>query len=178
MARDVTAGNPYEGLPLVPAEDPRHPRPRAVHRRSDALPALECADELLARYPVVDWHNAFAAQPTEVPWLVPDVLEEGKSYAFFAGAKVGKSLLLQEIAAGLAAGRPVLGHPAARPVRVLYIDLENSITDVVERMSAYGHGPDELTNLRYLSFPSRRWTAAAAGITWPPSQHTTTPPSS
>lgn len=106
------------------------------------------------RYPVVDWNAAFAAQPEQVQWLVEPILERGLSYALFAPAKAGKSLLLQDLAAGLAARRNVLGNPDAGPVQVLYVDLENAITDVVERMTACGHRPDDLAGLHYLSFPA------------------------
>ena len=103
---------------------------------------------------MLDWHAAFAASPEACDWLVEPLFERGRIYAVYAPAKAGKSLLLQDIAAGLATGRPVLGNPAQDPVRVLYVDLENSIADIVERLSAYGYGAADLGELRYLSFPT------------------------
>jgi AAA domain len=59
-----------------------------------------------------------------------------------------------DVAAAIAAGRSALGHPAQPPVRVLYVDLENSRDDLTERLRDMGYGPDDLDALRYLSFPT------------------------
>lgn len=106
------------------------------------------------RYPVLDWPTIFAAENAEVDWLCEPLLEAGRVVALFSPAKTGKSLLALEIAAALASGRPVMGNPVREPVVVLYVDLENSQDDIRERLTALGYGPDDLENLRYLSFPS------------------------
>ena len=105
-------------------------------------------------YPALDWHDVWSQTPDEVDWLVEPIIERGRLYALYSPPKVGKSLLALEIAAALATGRPVFGNPARDPVRVLYVDLENSPADLVERLTAYGYRPADLDNLRYLSFPS------------------------
>lgn len=140
--------DPYAGVPPLGERSENGESP--PDPAEDTLPGRIVVE----LYPVLDWHAAFAAQPVDVAWLVEPVIERGKSYAMYAPAKAGKSLLLQDLAAGVATGRPVLGNPAAAPIRVLYVDLENAVTDVVERMSAYGHRPGDLANLRYLSFPA------------------------
>lgn len=106
------------------------------------------------RYPTVDWRRLFDGAPDDIDWLVPDVIARGQSYSLVSQAKAGKSLLILDLAAAIAAGRSALGHPAQPPVRVLYVDHENSRDDLVERLRDMDYGPDDLDNLRYLSFPS------------------------
>lgn len=120
------------------------------------LSAPETAEETTAAvlYPVVDWLTVWAATGDRVHWLVEPIIERGRLYALFSPPKIGKSLLTLELAAALATGRPVLGSPARAPLVVLYVDLENSVADLVERLTALGYGPEELTDLRYLSFPN------------------------
>ena len=111
-------------------------------------------DRVLARYPVVDWGEAFAKDRSEPDWLCEPLLEVGRVVAIFSPPKVGKSLLTLDIVAGIACGRPVLGNPARQPVSVLYVDMENTIDDIVERLTDLGYGPEEITaRLKYLSFP-------------------------
>lgn len=110
--------------------------------------------DLAAKFTPVDWNEAFSRTPTEVPWLVEDLFITGCSYALVADAKAGKSLLMLDVAAGLAAGRSTFGRPAQRPVDVLYVDLENTERDIVERLEDMGRGPDDLKRLHYYSFPS------------------------
>lgn len=105
-------------------------------------------------YPSLDWSTVWSQAQDEIAWLAEPILERGRLYSMFSRAGVGKSLLLLEICAALASGRPVLGNPARDPVTVLYVDLENAATDLVERLSAFGYRPDDLNRLRYLSFPS------------------------
>lgn len=105
-------------------------------------------------YPALDWAAIWDTVPDEPDWLVEPIIERGRLYALFSKAGTGKSLLSLEIAAALATGRPVLGNPGRDPIHVLYVDLENSPTDLVERLSAFGYGPADLGNLHYLSFPS------------------------
>ena len=106
------------------------------------------------RYPTLDWARAFERLPEDVDWLVPDFLVCGSLYSLVSPAKAGKSLLMLDTAAALAAGRSALGHPRRAPVDVLYIDHENSRDDLTERLSDMGYGPADLTRLHYLSFPT------------------------
>ena len=106
------------------------------------------------RYPALDWQRVFEGAPDDVDWLVPDFLACGQSYSLVAATKDGKSLLMQDVAAALSAGRSALGNPAAPPVTVAYVDLENTGDDLTEWMRDMGYGPDDLARLRYLSFPS------------------------
>lgn len=101
----------------------------------------------------LDWYELWTQATTEVRWEVEPLAERGQSVAVFSEPKTGKSLLLLEIACALAAGRPVLGNPAYEPRRVVYVDYENTQTDLHDRLTALGYEPDELDNLIYLSFP-------------------------
>jgi predicted ATP-dependent serine protease len=68
-----------------------------------------------AKYAAIDWHEAWAAQPAEMQWLMPGFLEAGTVNALFAKPGTGKSLLALEIAADL----------ARRGMTVVYLDDEN-----------------------------------------------------
>lgn len=137
-----------DGCPRTPVED-RTPVGSAVVEAAD-VPGSE-VDRL---YPVVDWHELWTQTSDDPVWLCEPILEAGRVVALFSPAKTGKSLLSLEIAAALAAGRPVLGNRAQAPLRVLYVDLENSREDLRERLSDLGYRPADLEHLRYLSFPS------------------------
>jgi hypothetical protein len=97
---------------------------------------------IAAAYAPVDWAAAWDAQPQEVEWLIEPVLEAGTVNALFARVDTGKSLLALEWALLLArAGRTVV-----------YVDEENRLTDVVDRLKAFGACPDELEHLRFYSY--------------------------
>lgn len=112
------------------------------------------AAAIAARYAPLDWDAVFAADDLAPDWLVPEVLERGRSHAIFSPAKAGKSLLTLDMVAAVATGRALLGRPGRDPVTVLYVDLENSRTDLHRRLSGMGYAPDQLKpRLIYLSFP-------------------------
>ncbi|HEX7461761.1 MAG TPA: AAA family ATPase [Dermatophilaceae bacterium] len=110
--------------------------------------------ELAAQYSPINWLDLWTNTPDEIEWLCEPLLARGRSVALYSPAKAGKSLLALEIAAALAAGRAVIGNPAGDPLRVLYVDLENTPEDLRDRLTALGYGPTDLGNLAYLSFPS------------------------
>ena len=104
--------------------------------------------------PVLDWHEVWADQ-TEEEWIVEPLLARRRLVALYSAPKVGKSLLMLEIAAHIAAGKEVLGSKPPEPIRTLYVDFENDPHgDVRERLQDMGFGPDDLRNLCYLSFPN------------------------
>jgi hypothetical protein len=104
--------------------------------------------------PVLNWHDVWADQ-TEEEWIVEPLLARRRLVALYSAPKVGKSLLMLEIAAHIAAGREVLGAKPPGPIRTLYVDFENDpFGDVRERLRAMGFGPGDLDNLCYLSFPN------------------------
>lgn len=103
---------------------------------------------------LVNWEELWDDE-TEERWFVEGLLCEGRGHACPAEAGIGKSLLWLEVGAGLASGAPVLGKPAQEPIKVLYLDNENSPRgDVKPRLQAMGFGPEDLSNFMYLSFPN------------------------
>ncbi|WP_024444366.1 AAA family ATPase [Mycolicibacterium iranicum] len=163
----LLAARRMAGVVTDPGDDwypPEPPEPADVDHAhlalTDPQPAPTPAHK---RYPVVDWHRAFDGAGEEVNWLVPDFIARGQSYALVSTAKAGKSLLMLDVAAAIAAGRSVLGQKPQPPVRVLYVDHENTDFDVIERLRDMGYSPADLANLRYLSFPSMPPLDGAAG---------------
>lgn len=103
---------------------------------------------------IINWHELWADETAE-EWIVEPILAKRRLVALYSAPKVGKSLLMLEIAASIAHGRSVLGSTPAAPVRTLYVDFENDPRgDIRERLQAMGFGPDDLGNLCYLSFPN------------------------
>lgn len=95
----------------------------------------------------------------EVDWLVEGIIPRSRLVAFVATAKAGKSLLMLDIVASMAVGRPLFGK-AHGPFRVLYVDYEMTPDDVSARLQDLGFvGDDEATtlllaeNLIYLQTP-------------------------
>lgn len=110
--------------------------PARAEQAGDGLAAIA------ARYTPVDWHAAWKNQPDDIVWLIEPVLEAGTVNALFARPGTGKSLLALEWALRLVReGRTVL-----------YLDDENRLTEIVERLQAMGAEPGELGRLRLYSF--------------------------
>ena len=95
-----------------------------------------------ARHAPVDWDTAWKDQPVNVQWLIEPILEAGTVNVLFARADTGKSLLALEWALRLVRE----GHT------VVYVDEENRVVDVVDRLKAMGAEPGELARLVFYSF--------------------------
>lgn len=100
-------------------------------------------------YRIIDWTDFWKREKKPVNWLVEGVIQRGQQMVLFSLPGVGKSLLAGEFAVLLATGRPVLGGPALEPMRVLYVDLENSEDDVHDRLSSWGFAGSALDGLHY-----------------------------
>lgn len=87
--------------------------------------------------------------------VIPDVLNKGESGALIGSAGVGKSLLALDIGVALARGEPVLGRPARDPITVMYIDMENPQSELVQRLRCLGLAPTQMLGypMLYFSFP-------------------------
>jgi len=120
------------GTPLTAA-----PGPAAV-----TYPSSGELETIAAGYAPVDWRAAWNGQPDEVEWLIDGFLEAGTVNSLFAKAGVGKSLLALDISRGL----------AQQGITVVYIDDENRIADLVERLQDMGCKPAELDRLLVYSF--------------------------
>jgi len=102
---------------------------------------------------LIDWEELFTKPPFVQEWLAPYIIPKGKHISFFGDAKLGKSLIMLEAAAAIAAGKNFLGLPTQK-AKVLYLDFENHPTsDIKPRIEAMGFQWEELDNLYYLSFP-------------------------
>lgn len=113
-------------------------------------------DDARARrlFPRLDWHALWADDETE-EWILHPLIPARRLVSIFSAPKVGKSLLMLEVAAALAARRQALGTTPTRHYRVLYVDFENDPQgDVKTRLQDMGYGPEDLDLLDYLSFPT------------------------
>lgn len=114
-------------------------------------------------FPALDWHELWA-DDTEEEWILEPILPARRLVAIYSAPKVGKSLLILEIAVGISKGAMTLGVQVPRPFRVLYVDFENDPKgDIRARLQAMGYGPDDLQNLYYLSFPTLAALDSPAG---------------
>lgn len=110
-------------------------------------------DEISKLLGEVDWVELWEKETVE-RWFVPNFICASRAHSFFARSGLGKSLVCQEIAVCAASGKSVLGHPPQAPIRVLYVDNENLPEgDLKPRFQSMGFGPEDLENLKYLSFP-------------------------
>lgn len=89
-------------------------------------------------------------------YLVEPLITAGEVTRIYAQAKVGKSLLAQEAAVGLAVGGKVLGQ-AVDPVVVLYLDNENTEDDWKPRLTDMGYGRDTDLSARLLWYSLQSW---------------------
>jgi hypothetical protein len=118
---------------------------------SDDQAAAEAVKE---RFPRLDWHALWADQ-TEQEWIHNPLLPARRLVAIYSAPKIGKSLLMLEMAVTLSRAEQFLGYTPDRRYRVLYVDYENDpLGDVRTRLQAMGCGPDDLDHLDYLSFPT------------------------
>ena len=150
-------------------ELPRHPDPRPAteaprvtvldQEASEEITPEDAAAERSAgirkRFPILDWRELWDAEDDEDEWIVEPILPARRLVALFSAPKVGKSLLMLEVAVRVSQGAYVLGVTPDRPRRVLYVDFENDPRgDVRERLRGMGVKPNQLDNLCYLSYPT------------------------
>ena len=114
---------------------------------------VDVGDWVREHLPRLNWQELWDDESTE-DWIVEPILPARRLVALYSAPKVGKSLLMLEMAVGIAKGDMVLGVTPDRPRRVLYIDFENDPKgDIRERLTSMGYKPADLENLVYLSFP-------------------------
>lgn len=106
-------------------------------------------------FPLLDWAELWKDDEDDgEEWIIEPFLPARRLIAIYSAPKIGKSLLMLEIAAAVAQGTGVLGTRLDRPRRVLYVDFENDPRgDIRERLQAMDYGPGDLGNLCYLSYP-------------------------
>ena len=102
----------------------------------------------------LSWEVVFDGSAAGPEWLAEPLIPLGRHVAVYGQAKTGKSLLLLDIAAALAAGRPTLHQQAGPPRTVLYLDYEMAISDLYERLMDLDYQPEDLARLHYCQMPS------------------------
>jgi hypothetical protein len=106
----------------------------------------------------IDWKQLLESTAPTEEWIIEPVIAARRLVAIYSAPKVGKSLLMLEIAVGIARGTRVLGSTPDRPRRVLYVDFENDphgdIKARLEAMHIRAGDHEQLENLCYLSFPN------------------------
>lgn len=111
----------------------------------------------------LDWSTFLTESFEDVQWLPGRLAAAGQQIALVGSGKAGKSLFALEWAWRMSAGLPFLGDAARAPLRVLYVDMENSQEDIQSRLRSLGATREELANLDYLSFPALRPLDTAPG---------------
>jgi hypothetical protein len=105
------------------------------------------------RFPTVDWHQLFTTDFSTIDWLPGRLLEHGQQAALVGAGKAGKSLFALDWLYHAVTGRGFLGDIPRSPIRVLYLDRENSPRDLYDRLASLGAIPADLQNLDYRLFP-------------------------
>lgn len=104
---------------------------------------------------LVDWNQFWTGDHADEDWLAYPLIPRGRAISLFAPAKAGKSSVVLAVAAAVASGKPVLGLKPVEPVDVLYLDYEMTQSDLFERLTDLGYGPDDnLERLHYALLPS------------------------
>jgi hypothetical protein len=128
--------------------------PTSALPQADQEEERSFADGVRERLPRLDWDALWANDDPE-DWIVEPLIPVRRLVALYSPPKVGKSLLMLELAVHISRGTSVLGVQPDRARRVLYVDFENDPRgDVRERLEAMGFGPKDLDGLDYLSFPA------------------------
>lgn len=98
----------------------------------------------------LNWASLLAGPPPEPDWVLWPIAERGQSVSLYSTPKDGKSLLMLDVLWRAAAGEKVLGQPAKDPVRVLYVDAENTPRELHKRLGNMGADPAQLEGFIYL----------------------------
>lgn len=154
--------------PPAPREDDRLTAAEAAAFTTGAPLQDPVASEPAAprgRFAPLDWTDVLTGPPPAEDWVLWPLAERGQSVSLYSAPKVGKSLLMLDLLADACAGRPVLGRRPAPPLRVLYLDAENTRKDLRKRLHDLGAEPDALAGLVYLSFPPLAPLDTARGAT-------------
>lgn len=104
--------------------------------------------------PIINWHDLWEQEDDE-DWILEPLIAKRRGIVIYSPPKVGKSLFSLEMAVHISRGDHWLGTTIDAPHNVLYVDFENDPRgDTRSRLQAMGYGPDDLANLKMLSFPT------------------------
>lgn len=135
------------------AQRARLPEPRATPAPLTVLdgPTAAANPAPMPESRRIDW-DALWADERVTEWLCEPLIPAGRLVSLYSPPKVGKSLLMLEVAVAISRGAPALGAPTMS-TPVLYLDYENADLDVRDRIQNMGYAPDQLAGLHYESFP-------------------------
>jgi AAA domain-containing protein len=144
-----------DGYGHVPAdhEDQAHVVAKTRAEMGGPIPDAEAPEWVRKNFPSVDWEAGFETDFSRVDWLPGKFLERGQQASLVGEGKAGKSLFALDWAFRMVSGRSFIGDTHHEPLRVLYLDRENSLRDVVTRAQALGARPADLSGLVYKQFP-------------------------
>lgn len=130
------------------------PTPPGARRTglTDAQNGPHGAPETRTNTPI-DWATFLSGDMPDPQWTAGRLMERGQLASLVGHGKAGKSLFSLEWATSVASGRKFISDEPREPLRVLYLDAENSYIDLRRRIEAFGFTPYDLKNLSYLSFP-------------------------
>lgn len=117
------------------------------------VPDSQAPEWVRSNFPSLDWEAGFQTDFSKVDWLPGRFLERGQQASLVGEGKAGKSLFALDWAFRMVAGRSFIGDTRHDPLRVLYLDRENSLRDVITRAQALGASPQDLSGLVYKQFP-------------------------
>jgi hypothetical protein len=119
---------------------------------------------IAAQLPILNWQELWDDERKD-DWIVDGLIPARRLIALFSPPKVGKSLLMLELAVGIARGEKVMGLAHDDDAhRVLYVDFENDPRgDIRTRLQDMGRKPSELLDLCYMSFPRLPYLDTAMG---------------
>ena len=155
--RQVDDITPPETVVLQPVPAPSREAPQDDEEGQDtsSTPDTVSLEESVHEHlPIIDWH-ALWEEDDEEDWILEPLIAKRRGIVIYSPPKVGKSLFSLEMAVHISIGDSWLGVNIDAPHNVLYVDYENDPRgDTRSRLQAMGYGPDDLTNLKMLSFPS------------------------
>lgn len=121
--------------------------------KASAPPSLRSTEVLPEQNAPIDWATFFESPPPKPDWLVFPLVQRGQHALLFSETKAGKSLLMLDLLSRACNGVQ-LDDSETSPIRVLYLDFENSQDDLRLRLDSLQASANGLTGLVYISFPS------------------------
>lgn len=148
---NLSIGPPAVPRRRVPDELP----PRHIIIEPDPDDELPAPPRLIDSAPLhtpapISWPAFWSDDYPADGYLAEPIILRGRQVAIYAPAGAGKSVLLLDIVAAGATGRPMLGRSPVEPFRTLYVDQEMTPADLRQRLDVLGYGPEvDLSNLIY-----------------------------
>ncbi len=147
VATDAVEQGTREYRAAQNAEDDAIMRNLAAKPRLAAVPEDDNATDPVQRLNLIGWADLFAKDFNTEDWLVEPVLARSRGHSVVASPKVGKSLLMMNLAAHGALGRNAFTGEPIEPVRTLYLDYEQTEGDLFERFSDMGFTAEDAAEL-------------------------------